>query len=305
MKRKGEKIMMNYEEFTNEVKSTVERKLGASYEVSLNKVTKINTIQTALTIREQNDAVAQNIYLEDFYEQYHHGINFYSIIDNLIELRFSAPNKTLQKNLPTLTDFEAIKDKIAFKIINTNRNRELLTDVPHNTFFNLSIVLYCILDNTANGTASFLIHNNHLDIWNTDFDSLLKLAFENTQRLFPMDIQGIQRTMFSICTDTSSCNSSIEDLEEDMFYVLTNKNRLNGFGCILYPNLLETFAKRFGSFYILPSSLHEALLVPVQDGIQHNLLDMVKEVNATQVSPEDFLADSVYFYNSATKQIEM
>ena len=71
------------------------------------------------------------------------------------------------------------------------------------------------------------------------------------------------------------------------------------------PNVLETFSQRFGSFYILPSSLHEALLVPTCNGFEGDMLDMVKTVNATEVSPEDFLADSVYFYDSKTNQIQM
>lgn len=297
--------MMNYREFTTKVQIEVGRKLGSSYEVALNHVTKINTVQCALTIRERTDNIAQNIYLEDFYKEYQNGRAFVSIVDNLYRLYLSTSNNGMLKNLPPLTDLHTIRDRIAYKIINTDRNLELLKDIPHKQFFNLSIVLYCVLDYTDDGIASFLIRNCHLDIWETDFNFLLNLAFENTQKIFPLDIKGIQEAMFSIYSNDNSINNHIELLDEDMFYVVTNRNKLNGFSCILYPNLLERFSQRFGSFYILPSSLHEALLVPVRNGIPGDLLDMVKTVNATEVPPEDFLADSVYFYNSETNQIEM
>lgn len=296
--------MMTFNDFCNKIKMDVEWKLGSSYIISLNTVTKVNTIQTALSIQKKKDSVAQNIYLEDFYEQYQNGRSIISIVDNLIRLHQSTPD-TIIRNLPSFTDFAAIKDKIAYKIINTKKNQQLLEDIPHKSFFNLSIVLYCFLGNMGDCTASLLIHNSHLQIWNIDFDSLLKIAFDNTQKLFPLDIKGINQIFASFDSNKDSHNNSIEDLDEDIFYVLTNNSQLNGFGCILYPDILESFAKRFGNFYILPSSLHEALLVPVRDDAPQDLLDMVKTVNATEVAPEDFLADSVYFYNSVTNQIEM
>lgn len=297
--------MMNYNEFMNTMRKELARKLGSSYEITLNRVEKINVTKTALTVSEPDGYIAQNIYLEEFYQQYQNGRTLSSIIDVLTDLVSSKPSKDIAEIGSSLTNFESVKDKIVFKIINTSKNQALLADVPSKSLFNLSIVLYCVLDITEEGTASFLIHKNHLDIWKTTFENLLKLAFINTQRIFPLDIKGIQETMFSIVTDSTSPNSDVDELDEDMMYVVSNYDRINGFSCILYPNLLETFASRFGDFYILPSSLHEALFVPDTGHDKSELLSMVKEVNATQVSPEDFLADSVYFYNSVTKQIEM
>ena len=295
--------MMNYTEFITTVKTEMEKKLGPSYDVSLNHVIKVNTEQDALTIFKRTDKVAPNIYLGDFYNEYQNGECLENVIEHITNVYFTAAKNELVQNYQHIADFNSIKDKIAYKIINPERNKELLSDIPHRDFFNLSIVLYCILDCTEEGTASFLIHNNHLDIWETDADALFDLAFKNTPNIFPMDIKGIQEALFTIEEDTS--NDSIEDLDDDMFYVLTNNARINGFSCILYPNVLETFSQRFGSFYILPSSLHEALLVPTCNGFEGDMLDMVKTVNATEVSPEDFLADSVYFYDSETNQIQM
>ena len=70
---------------------------------------------------------------------------------------------------------------------------------------------------------------------------------------------------------------------------------------------LKEFADRTGAdFYILPSSIHETLLIPVADNMELDYLtSMVREVNATQVTPEEQLSDNVYIYRRATDSIEL
>ena len=78
-------------------------------------------------------------------------------------------------------------------------------------------------------------------------------------------------------------------------------------GVIAYQNFMDQAAERAGGdFFILPSSIHELLIVP--DNGQMGLRDleaMVREVNATQVAPEDKLTDSVYHYDSKEKIFEL
>ena len=90
-------------------------------------------------------------------------------------------------------------------------------------------------------------------------------------------------------------------------YVLTNQNKLNGASCILYEHLLELFADRLGAdLYILPSSVHEVILIPAtSDTSFAELSRMVKEVNETQVSPEEILSDHVYYFSRNSRSIRM
>ncbi len=89
--------------------------------------------------------------------------------------------------------------------------------------------------------------------------------------------------------------------------VLTNKRKCFGASCILYRGLLEKFSERLGQgFYILPSSIHEVILLP-ENYVKHpdRLMKMVSEVNETQLALEDVLTDSVYYYERKTGRISV
>ena len=95
--------------------------------------------------------------------------------------------------------------------------------------------------------------------------------------------------------------------EDEKIFVATVPDKVHGAGVLAYQNFMDQAAERAGGdFYILPSSIHEVLIVP--DNGEMGLKDleaMVKEVNATQVAPADKLTDSVYHYDSQEKIFEL
>ncbi|MBQ1392809.1 MAG: hypothetical protein IIY81_04595, partial [Lachnospiraceae bacterium] len=68
--------------------------------------------------------------------------------------------------------FENIRDKVVFKLINTKANKKLLRDIPHIDFLDLSIVFYCMFDNEYLGSATALIHNIHVNMWEITVEEL-------------------------------------------------------------------------------------------------------------------------------------
>ena len=88
-------------------------------------------------------------------------------------------------------------------------------------------------------------------------------------------------------------------------YIMTNRQEVNGASVLLYDDVLQTFAlKKKTDFYILPSSIHEVILVP-SDRIDNpsDLFTMVEDANRTVVALGDILSDSVYYYNREKNQI--
>ena len=81
-------------------------------------------------------------------------------------------------------------------------------------------------------------------------------------------------------------------------YVLSNKEKTMGAACILYDSILTLIGERLqDDFYILPSSIHECIVVPMNiTTTKKELQEMVREINATQVIPEEVLSDEVYTY---------
>ena len=86
-------------------------------------------------------------------------------------------------------------------------------------------------------------------------------------------------------------------------YVLTNTQKLYGAGCMLYPGLLEAISEKLDAdLYLLPSSIHEVILLPAESRIcQKELAEMVDSINRTELAADEILSSSVYYY-SRTQQ---
>ncbi len=74
---------------------------------------------------------------------------------------------------------------------------------------------------------------------------------------------------------------------------------------MLYPNLFRNFADVIGSsFYIIPSSIHELLLLPDESMEEDKeFIDMIKLINDTQVVPEEILSYSLYYYDKEEDKV--
>ena len=271
-----------------------------------------DTRLTGLTIRTEASNVAPTIYLERMFERYKAGNAAIPVIVSEILSVYESHKNTMSFDASLVTDFSACKERICYKLVNADRNRELLTEAPHIIVCDdLAVIFYILVSTDKEGTATITIRHNMFDLWGVSEEELFKIALDNTQRLF----RGTVMSMASVLTELLSDRMDDEDSSEffDMFvsedmaplYVCSNTKKLNGAGVILYKGLLREFAERTGNdFYILPSSVHETILVPVSDQMELDCLkSMVREVNATQVAPEEILSDNVYIYHRDTDKI--
>ena len=145
-----------------------------------------------------------------------------------------------------------------------------------------------------------------------DVAPILK-AMENTPRLLPAQIQNLEELMFDMLADCKE-EELIAEIKQEFIreqnktpmYVLTNRQKLLGAACMIYPHAIKDFAKRLEKdVYILPSSVHEVILLPFSDYISKEYLaQMVTEINSTQVEEYEVLADSVYYYRRSKDRIE-
>lgn len=316
----GGMIMMNatiktMDVFAQVVKEAVEASLGDGYVVSINEVLKNNgTRLTGMTIRTEESNVAPTIYLEGMFERYKAGDAAVPVIVSEILSVYESHKTTMSFDASLVTDFSACKERICYKLVNADRNRELLADAPHIIVCDdLAVLFYILVSNDGEGTATITVRNNMTDLWGVDEDELFKIALLNTQRLFRGSVMSMASVMMDLLSDRMDDEYSSEFFDmvvsEDMvpMYVCSNSQKVNGAGVILYKDLLKQFAEKTGSdFYILPSSIHETLLVPVSDQMEVEALrSMVREVNATQVAPEEVLSDNVYIYRREDDKISL
>lgn len=284
---------MNITSFTNQAVLLLQEQFGDSYHVFSRRVTKNNGVTlTGIVARRENVNSFPTIYVDDYYREdmseKELRITVSEMADRLRQADLKRP-----VDLSDFTDFSRAKRKLSFKLINTEKNRKMLGDVPNRPFFNLSIVYFYLIENAPfSGKATVLIRKSHMDTWNVTEEELYEAAYLNAPRLLPPKIENMNVVLDGIFP---------AELFEDMIpmYVLTNEQKLFGAACILYRDQLKSFAeKKNADLYILQSSVHETILIPGIPSLnQEAFLDIVSEINRSQVEEEEVLADSVFFYN--------
>lgn len=144
-----------------------------------------------------------------------------------------------------------------------------------------------------------------MEYWGVTEDDLFHTAMENTPYFQKKKMAGMNSVIEYLTG--KKVDDVIEDCSANM-YILTVEDNLNGAGAILYPDVLKGIAEkmRCKNFFVIPSSIHETIIVPMfsEDDFEA-LSQMVKEVNATQLAPEEILSDHAYVYRRADNTISM
>lgn len=292
---------MNNKEFFNYVQDSVTKFMGDRYEISLNRVFKNNGLElTGIVIMEEGRTAAPTIYLDDFYADYKSGKGLGEIIKEVVSI-YEENRCRLEMDFSFFADYGKIKKHILFKILNREANRKLLEDVPHKTYMDLAIVFYVLIDNDMIGNGTVLIHNNHMQMWNVDVEELYEMAVQNTPRLMPYRFSSMENVVEEIF-GTQKAVDFLDNDERSTYdmYVLTNTKKLFGASCLLYDNLLKRISDKLrSSLYIIPSSIHELIIIP-QNVFPHGreeLKEMVQTINANELEQVDVLSDNVYEYD--------
>lgn len=295
---------MNFISFTEKIVESLQSRLGKECRVFANRIKKNNGIElTGIIVEERQCNTSPAIYIDDFYEEYKKGKKLAEIEENVYRIYYK--NRFMKSvNLARFLKFKESKKQIAYKLIHLEKNKEMLKDVPHKILFNLAVVFYyTVTEPPFCGKAEILIHNSHLKLWGIDLNQLCEIAIENTPKLFPAEINGITDLIKGFGEDSETDREEMES--KIPMFVLSNKQKLQGAGCMLYPNILKKFSDKVKSdVYILPSSIHEVILIPVSEkDSKEKLLEMVTEINATQVEKGEILADAIYLYQREKDEI--
>lgn len=298
---------MTYQEFKQRIVTTLQQELSSAAAISIQDILKNNnTHLDGLTVFSEGCNISPTIYLNYYYSQYKKGRPFSEIYGDILKI-YQENSTNINIDISFFTVYSKVKSRIIFKLINYQRNRELLNNVPHFRFLDLAIVFHCLVKTDPTGTATILIQNHHLSLWDITKDDLYALAMTNTPKLLQYDLRNMTDVLKELLCGGSKFPAEFSADDAFPMYLLSNRAKLNGSVCILYQNLLQDFAHRLGSdLYILPSSIHEVLIIPTDKSASYEeLSDMVREVNATQLSREEILSDHVYYFSRETGKLTM
>lgn len=180
----------------------------------------------------------------------------------------------------------------------------------------IASVYQILMDKTGEGTATITITDNLMDGYGITLEELHDQALQNMDTLQPHSFKGMNETVAEmIAVDIArEQNVGMDEAKEmamqmmtdipDTMFVLTNDTKVNGAAAILNDDIRQEIAEKVGDFYMLPSSIHETLIIPKDAGMEFKELEqMVQEVNQTQVAPGERLSDHVYEYDAKEHEL--
>ena len=298
---------MNFKKFCEKLYTAISEFYGEEVVLELKEVKKNNgVILTGLMFVENDESMSPAIYLDGYFHDYESGKEIDKIIMDIINI-YEKIRKNPKVDMDFFTEYEKVKERICYKLINYKKNEELLKDCPYIKFMNLAITFYYAYSNPVLGKGSIIIKNTHKEEWNVSTEELFRQAHENTQRLLPSEILGIEDLIEEMVGGTFLDEGM--SIRKEMLipmYVVTNKNRHMGAISIMYPGLLAELAhKEDSNLFLLPSSVHEFIILADTGQDADNLRNMVKEVNENQVAEEERLSNSVYYYDKISEKIEL
>lgn len=290
---------MNFQTFTKKLICKAQIYLGEDFDLEISIATKNNNKKlTGIMAKKKGLNVFPTFYVDDFYkeEMVEEDIDYLAmkIAHGIKNIKYPS-----ESCIEDFVDLTKAGNRIAYKLINAEKNKNLLSEIPHRRFHNLVICYYYqIEDGYEIGKGSILIRNTHLKEWNIDEETLFEIAHKNSKEMLPSQMVPIKELL----NDMYGSRIVNEDLP---MYVLSNTDRTFGASAILYENELRNIAKELGdSFYVLPSSVHEVIVIPESTCVDaDNLLTIVTQINKSEVAWEEVLSDSVYYYDRDKEEL--
>lgn len=301
--------MMNYDEF----KKVVAEKIldyvlteNWNYTAEVLPTSKVNSTLDGLNLMPPT-FVPPTICMNDLYEHYKRGNSLEEVLRKAAKVIKKASEQ--MSGTSSYPVFDRIKNNIIMRLINTEQNKEQLRDLPHRKMKDLSITYRWLVDADREGMASALINHNLLKKLNLSEEQLFSLAKVNTVRLFPPVIRSMYDVIEDIFEDEIEREEIVEMINtktthDKAMYVITNQSGLYGAIFMAYDEILQHVAEKMHSdFYILPSSVHETIAVPVHMVNPNKLARMVYEVNLKQVALNERLSNQVYHYDKELRKL--
>ena len=290
---------MKMEEFAEEVLKGVEEKVGGILEVRIVPGAKNNGVTlTGITASKQDGKGGCCIYLENYYEGYCDGrITLDWVAEDVYGKLMEHSGDLDGMDMRVLWDWEAAKGRIHAKLINREMNRELLKRVPYREFLDLAVVYYVTVGGLSEGVNGvFTVSDENMEVWRKDENALYQMAVSNMRldgKPVFEDMEEIIRSMMP-----EKIPNFTFGIPKFRSYVLTNAQKVFGAVELLDENTLKGIGDELGGdFIVLPSSLHESIIIPADGAVSYQeLADIVTDINRNMVSIMERLSDHVYLY---------
>lgn len=296
--------MMDFKEFQDQILQEAQDRMWG-VKVGIQNVEKLQgESYTGLSIQPNDSPMAATINLDSLYIQMSDGKSFQEVADNLISQAADIITDMPKIDVNNLTNYDQMKNTLVVQVIPTDRNEDMLANIPHKNIEDMSVVYRMQIDQNETGTSSVLVTNAMLENYGITAEQLHQDAMDAATINNPATFRSMQDVLSDLMGMPAEM---MPPMDGPQMYVASVESSVNGAGVIAYPDFMDQVAEQVGGdFFVLPSSVHEVLVIPDDGSIdRHDLESMVREVNASEVLPKDQLSDNVYHYDSQDKVFEL
>lgn len=304
--------MYNKKEFMEyakeEILKLMPKELAEKLTIDTTTVIKVNDQElNGLIFKRDGEEASPTIYVDQMYERYEQGEDAKAMMGEMAQFYLDTLVTQPEVVRPDLS-YDNIKDHVTLRLVELKRNRMYLVNVPYMTVGN-GLALVCDIKMEANNEGFWrtTVTKDMMAEHNYDKKELFMAALENAEKGEPPVMVDMEGKLFGRSGDSNILaeDAPIAEDQKSNMYILSNESGLMGASTLFYPNVQESIAEKLGeSYYALPSSLHEIIIVPESAGISKmELGEMVKTANQNVVEAKDVLSDNVFRYDKEEKSL--
>lgn len=307
--------MMDYEVFKEIVMEQFKNYMPENFkdfQLNVQPINKVNRTLDGLTLlppEPRNYEASPTLYIDYMYEDYKKSGDFREVLERMAS-EFTEAFNEMSLNTSQF-GFQNVQDHIVMNLVNTKQNEQLLQEVPHREFQDLSIIYRYVADEDRGRMASALVNNSFAERLGMNEQELYEAAVINTKKLFPPVTLNMEEIMREILMGSGLAESEIsmfiaENSGGPAMYVISNEQKVNGAVSMLYENELHKLSEKLeGDLYIIPSSIHEVIAVSADLCNPNELAEMVADVNMDKVALEERLSNQVYHYDKDLRKLSL
>lgn len=299
---------MEYIQFLADVQERVEAHFCGKVKGEVCTSTKNNGVTvTGLMLKGEKERVAPNFYLDHQFVEWMRGV---CTLEDVAEKLCLAYQEEIKRNSHLVSKiqftWEEFRRNVFMRLVNREKNKDLLEKIPYREFLDLALVYYYSVPIADDVMGTLIITKEHLDLLHITEEELHETAKSNCERFQPIKIKCMEDLLYDL---GRKIGVEVHEIKEchPILFVMTNTKGTFGATSLFFSEELTCFAKRIkNSYYILPSSVHEVILVPAGNEFNRDYFrSMVREINETQLDATEVLSDNIYFFDEDTEELRI
>ena len=247
------------------------------------------------------------IHTEELYEDYLDGISIKRIGDTVTDEILKLKDAGFFKKVQDVNNYPKVKGDLFIRLLNKKKHEKALENAVYKEVDGIACVLYMKVGQRDGCISSMKIHKSSLADWVMDEDEAYENALSNTYSLSPPRIYKWERLLFNPAyegEDFMDMNYEENIVERNAGSCLSTSIRTNGAVAVFLPDVAQRIADLMDDdFYIVFTSVHEAMIHPKRMFCPEDLERILKETLKEATPDEDYLSDEIYYYDRGARKI--